>query len=75
MTYFNVNTSVDCRVSIILIYAGVPAGICDVIKQNKSELAIIDLLDKTNNSIQFPLYFIVLSITTMAISLEPYAQF
>ena len=38
---------------------------CDVIKQNESEFANIDL----NNSIQFSLYFIVLSITKMALSL------
>ena len=31
-------------------------------------------LDRANNRIQFPLYFIVLSITKKAISLEPYAQ-
>ena len=47
---------------------------CDVIKQNESELANIDL-DRANHSSQFPLYFIVLSITKIAISLEPYAQF
>ena len=38
--------------------------ICDVIKQNEQEV-----------SIQFPLYFIVLSITKMALSLEPSVQF
>ena len=37
--------------------------ICDVIKPNELELANIDFLDKTNNSIQFPLYCIVLSTT------------
>ena len=45
--------------------------ICDMIKQNESELANIDFEIITNNSIQFPLYFIVLSSTNMAISLEP----
>ena len=48
---------------------------CDVIKPNESELANIDFLDRANNSIQFPLYCIVLSITIMTISLEPYAKF
>ena len=43
--------------------------ICDVIKQNESELTNVDL----DTAIQFPLYFIVLSITKMAISLEPHA--
>ena len=32
-------------------------------------------LDRAHNSIQFPLNFIVFSITKMAASLEPYAQF
>ena len=40
-------------------------GICDVIKQNESELTVIEFLDRANNSIQFPLYFIVLSITKL----------
>ena len=43
---------------------------CDVIKQNESELAIIDFyfLDTANDSSQFPLYSIVLSITKITIS-------
>ena len=49
--------------------------ICDVIKQNEPELANINFLDRANSSTQFPLYFIILSITKMATSLEPYAQF
>ena len=40
-----------------------------MIKQNESELADIDF------RLKFPLYFLVLSITIMATSLEPYAQF
>ena len=32
-------------------------------------------LYKAIDSVQFPLYFIVLSITKMAVSLEPYAKF
>ena len=31
-------------------------------------------IDTANNHIKFPLYLIVLSITKIAISLEPYAQ-
>ena len=55
-----------------LLFDYLQMKICDEIKQNESELANIDL---GYNSIQFPLYFIVLSITKMAKSLEPYAQF
>ena len=36
---------------------------CDVIKQNELELANIDLWIIADNSIKFPLYFIVLSST------------
>ena len=32
------------------------------------------MIDRANSSIQFPLYFIVLSITKIAVSLEPYVQ-
>ena len=45
---------------------------CDVIKQNESELAIIDF--EIQPIIAFSLYFNVLSITKMTISLEPNAQ-
>ena len=45
---------------------------CD---QNESELVSIDFKIRANNSIQFPLYFIVLGITEIAISLEPNVQF
>ena len=43
--------------------------ICDVIKQNEAELANIDLFSIANNNIQFPLCFIVLTNTKMAIYL------
>ena len=46
-----------------------------MIKQNDSELANIEFLDTDNNSIQFPLYFIGLGISKMAISLEQHVQF
>ena len=39
-----------------------------------SRNSLILILDRANNSIQFPLYFIVLSILKMVISLEPYAN-
>ena len=45
--------------------------ICDLIKQNESELANIDF--EIEPIIQLSLYFNVLSITKMAKSLEQYA--
>ena len=47
---------------------------CDVIKQNESELDYWFFV-RADNSIQFSMYCIVLRITKMAISLEPYVQF
>ena len=47
---------------------------CDVIKQNESELDNIDL-DIANNSSQFPLSYIVLRSLKWLYSLEPYVQF
>ena len=48
--------------------------ICDLIKQNESELANIDFTI-INNSFQFPLYFVVLSSTKLVISIDRKSNF
>ena len=53
-------------------YCGI---MCDVIKQNESELAIIDLKIQPIIVFNSLLYFVVLGITKMAISLGCAVQF
>ena len=49
--------------------------ICDVIKQNGSELASIDFKIEPKIALNFLCYFVSLDITEIAISLEPNVQF